>query len=289
MSNEHLNLPDSDFFSNRAARLISARTGQDLRASIFERYDQVKRKMNLGPHHNQNEIAKNGQQFELDNPGYSAVWAPTINDWGMRQAHDVLEQVDTCFYGCSITYGSGVSDEVMWPSQLSQRQGWTYNNFGFSGLSHDECVNLFITTSRMINMRQAVFLLPDYTRTLQAFREKGSKSVYYYVPITGIEPDGSNDVKDFFRDYNMLPRLYLYEKLIRNLELIKYVAQQNNIKVYISSWCGLRSAIDALNNNEYTHVPVPFIDHKGRDGLHPGCDWHTQVADRFDQAVRAGQ
>jgi hypothetical protein len=125
---------------------------------------------------------------------------------------------------------------------------------------------------------------------MQAFRQPGYESVYYYLPLTGGEAHEDDIVNEFYRDYTLLPRLYLYEKMVRNLEIIKYVAQAKGIKVYVSSWCGLEAVIEPLDDqNELGHVTLPWIDHYGRDGRHPGCSWHNQVTDQFEQAIRANQ
>ena len=52
-----------------------------------------------------------------------------------------------CFFGCSITYGTGIVDsqgpDLIWPTRLSNQLGYDVNNLGMSGCSnHDISCNV---------------------------------------------------------------------------------------------------------------------------------------------------
>ena len=270
-----------DIYENPGLRLVSARTLDQLKESMLFRYDQSRKIVQSLPNHYDDQIKKNSEHFEKRNPGYKGNFPTTCNSLGLRQPYEILTEVDCCFYGCSITWGSGVPDSAVWPAQLASSMGWSYNNFAVPAIGQEECVNLFMATSRMIKMQTAIFMLPDFSRVTQAFMHEDQLE---YFTITGILPSNSRkDIEQFHRDYNMLPDYFFYDKQMRNLEIISRLAELQGIRVLVSNWSG-HSLPTTLNLTTVT-VPCGSTDKNGRDRSHPGCQWHMDVAAQFQTAI----
>jgi hypothetical protein len=236
-----------------------------------------------------NELARI-DQFQKENPGAVFDWVYEQNSYGMRQSYDVLEQVDVCFYGCSVTWGTGVSQQDVWAHQVAANMGWTYNNFALPGLGQEECVNLFMASSRLVGMKSAVFLFPGERRLQQAFERQNQVGYEYQGIVSADTLSERRDVVRFHKDWFTLPHEFFYERMIRNLEIINHVAESRGIRVYVGSWSCNDGVFDDVRDPHVTYLTqLPPKDNKGRDGQHQGCEWHRTTAERVCQIIRSKQ
>jgi hypothetical protein len=269
------------YYQNPGARLLSAQTLDELKISMLTRYCRLNPLIEAiqRPYEDHRTSKKHVDHFEQHNPGYAGDFRESWNSMGLRQAHEVLTNVDCCFYGCSITWGAGVPDSAVWVNQLARGMGWSYNNFAISSLSQEECVNLFMVTGRMVKMRTAIFMLPDRARITQAFDQD---SQLKFRCIAGSVDMQSKDLVQFHKDYLSLPNEYFYDRVLRNLEIIARLAELQGIRVFVSTWTGSLPQV----GNLYTVEGISGgSDHKGRDKSHPGCQWHTDTAIQFQKAI----
>jgi hypothetical protein len=274
--------------------MMTAQTMDELRARILVRYPHILRDLTADvPFRDQTHLYP---AFEQANPGYTAGWPWTTNSWGMRQAHEPLKDVDVSYYGCSVTWGCGVPDKAMWTNQVSSRMNWTRsNNWGYMGISTEECVNLFAVTSQFVQMRHAVFMIPGINRLMLAFesgKDADGFKEWQYKYITGEQDTISEDrdINRFSRDYYLLDHEYFYERILRDLSLIRLIALERGIKVYVCSWSNHNYIWDQLHWPNITWIPnlLP-MDKGGLDQRHPGCAWHADTALRIASAIEASQ
>jgi len=279
-NNYYGNLPD--YYNDPGARLLSAQTLDQLKEGMRARYCRISHHIQAiqHPYELHRTSKEHIEHFEHHNPGYAGDFRETWNSMGMRQAHEVSTSVDCCFYGCSVTWGQGVPDSAVWTHQLARGMNWSYNNFAVPALGQEECANLFMVTSRMIKMHTAIFMMPDLARITQAFPAKDSLK---FRCIAG-QPDRQYaDFKQFHKDYVSLPDEYFYNKTLRNLETIARLAELQGIRVWVATWTGVLPPVKNLNS---VWVPPAGGNGLSRDKGHPGCEWHTETAQRFQTAIK---
>ena len=274
-------MTEETYYADPGARLVSAHSIDQLQTNMMARYCRLRALIHSinRPYEDHRTSKEHVDYFEQRNPGYPGDFKETWNSIGMRQAHEIAQDVDCCFYGCSITWGQGVPDSAVWVNQLARSMGWTHNNFAISALSQEECVNLFMVTSRMVKMHTAIFMLPDYARITQAFKEKDSLN---FRSIAGPVEHQYADFKQFHKDYISLPDEYFYDRVLRNLEIIARLAELQGIRVLVSTWSGLLPQVNSLHCVEGI---FGGSDKGGRDKRHPGCQWHTETAAKFQQVI----
>jgi hypothetical protein len=275
-------MTELEYYKDPGARLVSAHSIEELETNMMARYCRLRALIHSinRPYEDHRTSKEQVAYFEQHNPGYPGDFRETWNSIGLRQAHEISTDVACCFYGCSITWGVGVPDSAVWVNQLARGMGWSYNNFAISALSQEECVNLFMVTSRMVKMRTAIFMLPDSARITQAFKLKGSLN---FRSIAGPVDHQYADFKQFHKDYISLPDEYFYDRTLRNLEIIARLAELQGIRVIVSTWSGV---LPQVHNLHCVEGIFGGHDKGGRDKRHPGCEWHTQTAQHFQTAIK---
>jgi hypothetical protein len=217
-----------------------------------------------------NEYEKNNYSAWITNPvnaSYPTDFDHKVNYYGFRDTQ-LSHVVDTCYYGCSITFGYGVHIDARWTSVLDRECKSTSNNFGVNGLGVNEISNLFTKSSQIVTMNRAIFLLPNLHRATMLIEDE-------YLPVHVHYADSPH--RDVFKNYWSLPDSYLIDALHNNIETILYVAKLKGIEVFFSSWD------DQVYNelDRYNRLPMfPENDREGRDGTHPGIAAHKTFADR---------
>jgi hypothetical protein len=273
-----------DYHAHAGTQLLNAQTIDELQSGMRSRYHRLAQLTGSKqrPYEDHRTSKEHVDYFEQRNPGYSGDFRETWNSTGMRQAHEISTDVDCCFYGCSMTWGTGVPDTAVWANQLARSMNWSYNNFAVPGVGQEECANLFMVTGRMVKMRSAIFMLPDPARVTQAFKLDGS---FQYHCIGGAPNNTGviNDLKQFHKDYISLPNEYFYNKALRNLEIIARLAELQGIRTLVATWAG---TLPQVHNLKAVLVPRAGDDKTARDKNHPGCEWHTKIAQRFQTAIK---
>jgi len=243
-----------------------------------------------------------GDQRECDRyEEYNRLWPQYAdfmyesNSMGFRDSHDPLDQVDHCYYGCSMTYGEGVPAEGTWTRQLDQLLGTTSNNFGIGGSSAEECMLMFLATSQLVKMKRAVFLFPDFHRkTVCVSKERNIKDCIYY-PLLGI-PNWSNskfdnynrNIRDTHNAYYRLSGVFMMDSFRTIVQTILYVAELRGIEVVMGTWNDytaqmLRHMGEVDPDLKITQW-VPMTD-VGRDNHHPGILTHAAWAGEFAKVI----
>jgi hypothetical protein len=128
-------------------------------------------------------------------------------------------------------------------------------------------------------MRTAIFMLPDRARITQALSQDNQLK---FRSIAGSVDQQYGEFKQFHKDYISLPDEYFYDRVLRNLEIIARLAELQGIRVFVSTWTGTLPNVHNLNLVKVKHAGK---DGSGRDKRHPGCQWHTDTAAKFQKAI----
>lgn len=248
--------------------LISADNWDSFREEICLRYGV----RNSTHYIDNNEV--NNLDYQDNNFDYK------FNDCYFRDG-PINDQVDTCYYGCSITTGIGVPVEKRWSALLDNHYSWKSNNFAIPGMSPEDCFYMFAQTTKLVSMKRAVFFLPDPNRqTIAEYRD--NDEVEYFLLTSNFDHYNKNTTvyttaEHMFR----LPEFYFIDRARTAINLIKYIGNLNNIQVIITSWN--KRVFKLLKFiNEVDFVPVDYL---GRDKRHPGMEFHRQVAEQFKKLI----
>ena len=184
------------------------------------------------------------------------------NNYGFRD-HEIITDVDICYYGCSITYGAGVDLKYRWTSVIDDRLRYQSNNFGIPGIGIDEILSLFVITSQFVKMKKAIFLIPSYYRQ--------------YIDGYNIFPNKHNQSAAADIWYR-LPLNYFEDRAVTSIQLIRRMADMQNIQCILTS--DNLDTLKLLSHNSLSN-PIEKRDRLGSDNLHPGPRWHRLLAEQF--------
>lgn len=201
------------------------------------------------------------------------------NSLGFRDK-EILDKVDICYYGCSITYGLGVDIDCRWTNLIDDSIGTRSNNFGVPGASIEDIAQLFITTTKLISMDTAVFLLPDVLRsTLPIAHNNDFTYSKIYSHYQTVYQKGSDEYK-LCDLYFKIPESVHVDKMRAYVEIIINWAKLKNINLVLASWA--YETLSLLNNICHDDIKLlrnqMLLDNNGSDGLHPGIESHKKLA-----------
>jgi len=247
---------------------------EEFKTQIFTRYYSE---------HNMSFYSTNTVSRE-DNPNFFAKWGKKnldcdpnfkydLNEHGFR-SNPIAVDADICFYGCSYTFGTGVPIDRRW-TNIVDKDGMCSNNFGLCGLSPSEILQLFVATTRIIKMKTAVLLLPDYARVLMPLVYKNNDIRYSFIfpqtvtDVTGSDPEQKRAAKLYYS----FPEEFYIDTFKNSFNNAKYIAELKGIKLIVSTW--------SENTKNILNSFAPEVDclwfnqiDKGRDDFHPGVHSH---------------
>lgn len=276
--------------------ILSARSWQEFDQELESRY----RDQGLGSI-KRSRISPGDDRERVHVPKFNQLWPQyadfmyKANSLGFRDDHEPLEQVDHCYYGCSMTYGEGAPFEALWTKQIDQRLNTNSNNFGIGGASTEECMLMFLVTSRLVKMKRAVFLFPDYHRKTMCVSAENDQKDCVYVPFLGIYRGDkphldryNRNIRDARESYYRLPGVHMMDSFRTAVQHILYVAELRGIEVVMGSWnpqtAQLLNHIKQMNLNVKIASWCPMVD-EGRDVHHPGILTHAGWAQEFVKVI----
>lgn len=212
--------------------------------------------------------------------GHNCYFEYDHNSAGFRDT-EIETDVDICYFGCSVTYGVGVPSEDRYTDLVNQHFGFKSNNFGISGVSSEEMLKMFLTLSKFINTKKAVFSFPDIHR--------------YVMPINDLRINMHPNFEELYDDSNILkisrhfyqlPEEYFVDKFKVCIHTIINIAQTKNIELYLFSWNSQCHELLIEETTHYDNVKIispVTLDHRGRDSFivswgHPGINWHRETS-----------
>jgi len=206
---------------------------------------------------------------------YPTVESTDVNKHGFRDS-EILTHAQTCYYGCSVTYGYGVERDERFTSLISGSS----NNFGLCGIGVDEMLWLYMATSKFVTIERAVFMFPNIYRYTVPLSDRH----YNIFPNYHKTNPGHELIRDFGDTYYKLPDSYFMDKFKNQLAAIIYISELKNIPLYFSSWVPrVHDLLVRLTKNQNVTIVAPMENDNGAiDKLHPSIDAHKQIASEFN-------
>ncbi len=188
-------------------------------------------------------------------------------------------------FGCSITYGIGVPEDMLFINQLQKEIKQPVHNFGIPGGSVQKIMKSFISINNFYKLKKAIFLIPAMHRFEHMGEEvrKGKKMLYSesYIPSFNPVNEARRDVYEAV--YSTFQELSFFDELIKIVTLIKQNAALNGTEVHFYTWdykiqqLVERFKIEDLNKIGLLQFPENQDRYQGReafdfarDGMHPG-------------------
>lgn len=202
-----------------------------------------------------------------ENAQYKKDIKYSFNEYGFRSDpfYD-RSNINILVAGCSMTVGVGVDQDETWPSQLKKmmqnREGhgvcmW---NVATSGASGDYVARTIYNVVDHLKPTAVAVMWPPISR------------LELPTEFAGKVTQGSIHMQLFPR--NLVDENYLMYVHDRNRIMIEQICQHRNIQ-FVSNPLTQTSTQQQVRGN-------PFVaDTQGRDGMHPGPDWHKKVAEYY--------
>jgi hypothetical protein len=220
-----------------------------------------------------------------------------ISELGLR-GDKIPDQIDLAAFGCSFTFGQGLSTEMLWHDILAKEKNYTSYNFGLPAASIPGLLYMFSLMSNISKIKNAVFLLPPYHRIPIAAKSKHTDDIEL-VPLI---PNYSSNLEENFNldgkaIYGSIPDEELYRNFKDTLYLIETIAESKGVNVYFSSWD--HPTYLFMQQMNFTSVLLPEWNSEwhpdyeedltkdiARDNLHPGPRHHIKWANKIKDYIK---
>ena len=213
---------------------------------------------------------------------------PHINSWS-NVPYDIKkikskDVFDVACFGCSITYGHGVSKKQIWSSLVKDQhsEGLSIINLGLSAGGIDSIYNNLKNSIREFHLKKIIFLLPNLERR---FLKMSSHGYFFKIPITVNTNINAILPNIWFSDDHLREEIRKIEQLIvldkkneysKNiLMMMMDLLRDEKINYLMSSWDNncykfLEDSIEKDNLLTYFNR-IDFAI----DGFHPGPNSHS--------------
>jgi len=206
-----------------------------------------------------------------------------------------IENSIACF-GCSYTYGQGLSEENTWPSMLESKLNVPVLNFGLPGLGIDSIYNNLLKSLEFFQFRKVIFLLPTFERRLLRFK---FDEHFFKIPINLQTKTDSYITRGyrFIKPNFILPKIEQIKKKIINDKNNRYsktiinkifkLCKDKNIKFFCSSHNS--EVYDYIKKNAGNVLPpFPRLDmfkERAVDRQHPSDKHHEYWVDQIYEQI----
>ena len=188
-------------------------------------------------------------------------------------------------FGCSITYGIGMSEENLFISLLEQHIKEPIHNFGIPGASVQKIAKSFISINNFYKLKKAIIILPSLHRFEHIGEDstKGKNLIFSESYIPGFEPINKNRHEVWKTVYSTFGDLAFFDEFIKTVTLIVQNARLNKTEVHFFSWdyrvieLVKKYKVEDLNLITQLHFPENHelvlgkkVSDFARDGAHQG-------------------
>jgi len=180
-----------------------------------------------------------------------------FNSHGFR-SEEFKEGKNILFLGCSITFGTGLGYDDIFPSRVAKAMGYNLCNLAISGSSNDTAFRLAETWLAKIKPDMVILMSPDKSR----------------LELLTLQPEGSSI---HFRVNKVSTQQPFYQKWILNDENSRLNQLKNQLA--IQHLCNTQG-IKFLNFN--IESDFCFVENDlARDLSHPGISSHIATAEKI--------
>lgn len=183
-----------------------------------------------------------------------------LNSYGFRCDEFEEKQESILFLGCSLTLGYGIPKEKSWTHLVAQSLGLKEYNLGVGGGSLDCAFKLYNVWQPIIKAKYTVLLIPPAPR-FEVFANESYYNIGSWIKLHPRNMGFSSSVIEHYVDM-LTNDEYMQTLKDRNCHAIKNLAKETNSSLIIKD-----------------SADVPNIENeiKGRDGTHPGPNWHERL------------
>lgn len=207
-----------------------------------------------------------------------------------RLGYRLMNPLDTIkrgvgFFGCSITYGIGVPDDILFTNLLQEKVGYPVHNFGIPGASIQKIAKSFVSVNNFYKLEKAIFILPALQRFEHIGEEevKGRKQIFSESYIPSFNPVNASRRDVFEAVYGTFHELSFFDEYVKLAALIRTNAALNGTEVHFYTWdYRVQQLVERFKVEDLTKIKLinfpenedrfqgkPAFDF-ARDGLHPG-------------------
>lgn len=194
-----------------------------------------------------------------------------LNEYGHRCEEISENRNSIMFLGCSMTFGVGMHKEKTWPFLVAKALGKTEYNLGIPAGSMDSCYRLYKEWQPIAKSSITVLAVPPHYRC-EKIIDNEVGNFYQNIGQWSIADDvrrGNKDraqrhLEEELNDSNM------YVSFNKNTDAIKQVAENTDSKLLLI---------------DYVKLGRTVTGEKGRDGIHPGENWHKNVSEKVLELI----
>lgn len=211
-----------------------------------------------------------------------------INEFGFRGT-DFPTAIDLGAFGCSFTFGQGLSVSHLWHTLVANHNKYNVYNFGQPAIGTEVIMKIFSVILKYVKMNYAIFLLPPYHRLNIPVRYNEE---IIEIPVM---PNNESRLQKMFgvnsdKIYNYLPEEYIIKTFRDNIYTIEFLANINNIKTYYSSWdydtYNVLQSITIKNLLPIWEGGGKLVSDFARDQFHPGPLHHFTWANKIKDLIK---
>lgn len=218
------------------------------------------------------------EQFEKLSKEHRGYWDQqdpikySLNSFGHRCSEIVEDTNSIMFLGCSMTFGVGMHKEKTWPALVAKSLGKTEYNLGVPAGSLDSAYRLYKEWQPVAKSSLTVIAVPPHYRCEKiivnevetTFNNIGQWTIAKDLN-EGHQERATRHLSEELNDPNM------YISFNKNVEAIQKIADDTGSKLILIDYIKLKN--------------IRLVS-RGRDGIHPGEDWHATVAKNVIEMVQ---
>lgn len=206
-------------------------------------------------------------------------WKYKINEYNFRNDwnfDDTRKKIG--FFGCSFTFGEGISDDDLFVNIVSNHFSLNSFNLGVGGAGLERVARTWASANKVIKFDYAILTLPAWSRQMH-LTSQGE--------IINIIPQWPHkDYEKIYGVFNSLDEDFYVNHAITYVNWIVDVAEKNNIKILLSSWDYPLNELCEQMYPELTIEPFRNLDDKcARDKMHPGPKSQRAYAETIIRAI----
>lgn len=194
-----------------------------------------------------------------------------LNSYGHRCVEIVENPNSIMFLGCSMTFGVGMYKEKTWPAIVANTLGKTEYNLGVPAGSLDSAYRLYKEWQPIAKSSVTILAVPPHYRCEKIVDNEFGTSYQNLGPWS---------VENNLRDNNIdlaarhlsedLNDSSMYISFNKNVDAIQKIADDTRSQLILVDYMKLQKIIRTT---------------MGRDGIHPGEVWHSNIAENVLELI----
>ena len=207
--------------------------------------------------------------------------------------------------GCSFTFGEGLPEEAIWPTILSKKIKFLYNqdvdvyNLGYPGHSIDSIIKNVLSFIKLYGKPNYLFIcFPSISRYITFEKENLNFPYKVFHPNlinmkNKISKFAEKELKNYKEENNIFNHFLL-------IHLIEEYCLSNDIKLMWTTWETEESFMyEQIDFNNYILAEVDykktFVNKNienlpywkiAEDGGHPGSSWNFYLSNIFEKEIK---